>query len=330
MDRWFLAVVLALSMLAAGCSGSGESLPDTPPEPTTVETATTPQPAPTTAESTEAATRTTVADTPDNPWEKAPIVVGIRYENDPYQDRSGLVSDAVRFWETDGADYATWEPSFEVDPDATDPDILVEFKDGIDRCELDHPGRVAGCATVLRPDYEPAHPEILEVVPGETRYHTREILKHEFGHILGLGHGDEPIEVMDRSFVPFSRYRAATYSVHIDYPNGHAGDDRSRENVRNALDYYEDGAEGWMQTNVTFEYAEVKESADIRIEVTKRSPAGSVADFRARTIRLDGLPSTRHGWHVGYWLGFFFGADEVEELPPAFDEPNVDDRRDWW
>lgn len=330
MDRRLLLLVLAGSVVVAGCSGTGGSGGATPSESPTLATPATPSPPATTAE--PAATATPTDETPrvDNPWGHAPVVVGVRYANDSLPDQSGLVSDAVRFWETDGEEHATWEPSFEVDPDAADPDIVVEFKDEIDRCELDHPGRVAGCATVLGPDSDPAHPEVVEVVPGETRYYTREILKHEFGHVLGLYHGDEPIEVMDRSFVPFSRYRAATYRVHLDYPNDYAGEGRSRANVRNALDYYEGGAEGWMQTNVTFEFTDEEGAADVRIQVSKRTPAGSVADFRERTIRLDGLPPTRHGWHVGYWLGFLFGADEVEELPPAFDEPESDDRRDWW
>lgn len=329
MQARFLAVVLVLIVLS-GCSGTGESLPETTPESTAVGTPTVSQSAPTTAVPSTSATRTTEADTPENPWNKAPIVVGIRYDNDSYPDRSRLVSDAVRFWETDGEPYATWKPSFEVEPDATNPDVVVEFKDRIDRCELDHPGRVAGCASVLRPRSDPEHPEVIEVVPGTTRYYTREILKHEFGHVLGLEHGDEPIDVMDRSFVPFSRDRSATYHVYIEHPDGYAGDDRSRENIRHALDYYEEGAEGWMRSNVTFEYTDDEGAADVRVEVSKRSPAGSVSDFRARTIRLDGLPSSRHGWHVGYWIGFLFGADSIEELPPAFDEPNLDDRQDWW
>lgn len=321
MERLLPIAVVAVVLLA-GCSGSpaGDAT-EASPEP----------PVPTTAGPTETP-RATPAPTPvpDNPWGKEPIVVAVRYDNASLGDHTALVADAIRYWETEGAPYADWAPAFELAPDATDPDIVVAFTARISRCELDHPGRVAGCASVLNASAHPASPEVVEVVPQRTRYYTRETIKHEFGHILGLRHGEEPVDVMDREFVPFSRYRAADYRVYVGYPADYVGESRSRENIRRALEYYDGGAEGWLPANVSFSFTDEPSAADITVVVTTRSPARSTADFRARTVTLNGLLFDRHGWHVGYWIGFFFGAEEAADLPPAFDEPETDDRVDWW
>lgn len=314
-----LLPIAILVVLLAGCSGAPTSDASPTPAP----------PVSTTAGPTDTPRSTPTPDRPDNPWGKAPIVVAVRNDNASFEDRTNLVTDAIRYWETEGRDYAGWEPTFTVEPDATDPDVVVVFTANITRCELDHPGQITGCASVLQASSQPATPEVVEVVPQRTRYLTRETIKHEFGHLLGLRHGDEPTDVMDREFVPFSRYRAADYLVSVEYPSSFAGDDRSRENIRHALDYYEAGAEGWLAANVSFAFTD-EAAADIEIVVTTQSPAGSTADFRARRIALNGLPLDRHGWHVGYWLGFLFGAEDAEDLPPAFNDPDTDDREDWW
>lgn len=322
--RTRLALSAVLVLLVAGCGGA--STGGTPVEtsgPTTSTPFGTATEVPTTTATTEPS--------PDNPWGKAPIVVGVRYPDDASRDYTPLVEDAVRYWESEGAAYATWAPDFSVEPDASNPDVVVSFRPEIDRCQLDHPGRVVGCASLLRPTSQPDDPEVVEVVTGRTNYDTRETLKHEFGHVLGLAHGDEPLDVMDEPFVPFSRSRAnATYHVYLDFPSDLAGEDASRRQVRHALDYYESGAGGWMDGNATFEFTSDPADADVSVVVTRRSPAGSAADFGSGAIHLNGLPTSRHAWHVGYWLGFLFGASGVDDLPPAFDEPDVDDREEWW
>lgn len=325
--RTGVALAVVLVLLVAGCTGGSTGGGQVETE----ETPETPSPAETAAPTTTPNPTTTTEPPPENPWGKEPVVVGVRHHGDADRVYTPLVRDAVRYWETEGARYATWEPAFSVEPNASDPDVVVSFQSSIDRCELDHPGRVVGCASVLRPNSRPEDPEVIEVVTGHTNYVTRETVKHEFGHLLGLVHGDEPVDVMDEPFVPFSKSRPnATYHVSIEYPGSYAGERTSRRQVRHALDYYEAGAEGWMDGSATFEVTSDRAEADVAIVVTKRSPAGSEADFRAGTIYLNGLLPTRHAWHVGYWLGFLFGATDVDDLPPAFDEPQVDDREDWW
>lgn len=325
--RPVFAIVVVLLTVTAGCSAgsSGES-----PATDQVDTTPTSTPTPTTTATELPPITLTPEPEVQNPWRKAPIVVATRYENESDREYTARIREAIQFWQTDGAAHPTWEPAFVVRPDAADPDIVVEFKSTIDRCELDHPGTATGCASVLRPDSSPSHPEVIEIVPQETQYQNRELLKHEFGHVLGLRHGDEPIDVMDRSFVPFSRFRAASYDVFVEYPSDFAGEDRSRDQIRHAFDYYEAGAGEWMDANVTFEFTAERADADITITVTRQSPAGSQFDARGRAIYLNGLPHSRHAWHVGYWMGFLFGAEEPADLPPAFDEPQVDDREDWW
>jgi hypothetical protein len=324
----FLTVLL---IVLAGCSGSS------PPggESETTETAVPATEPGTTVSTSPISTPTTTKETPtpepvDNPWGKKPIVVGIR--NDAHsENHTAQVIDAVEYWNTKGREYATWTPAFEVQPDADDPDIVVEFTSKIERCGLEHPGTTLGCAKVLSPDSYPSSPEIVEIVTGQASDELQLTLRHEFGHTLGLYHGNEPTDIMGEEAERFwEKDPDGPYKVHIEFKGGWKAKRLSKEQIQHALDYYESGADGWLEENVSFETTDNRYEADLTIVVRKASDPKSTVNYRTNTITLEGLPHTRHGWHVGYWLGFLFGETDVEELPPPFDEPRVDDRENWW
>lgn len=328
--RWAVPLMV-LILLLAGCSGSGgpsgnSEAAQTAAQTTESEAAT----EPTTTASPTTTQGTSTPEPVDNPWGKSPIVVGIRNDANS-ENYTAQVIAAVEYWNTEGQEYATWNPEFEVEPDADDPDIVVEFKPGIEKCGVDHPGTVVGCARVLSASSHPSNPEIVEIKTGEDSDDMQVTLRHEFGHILGLYHGDEPIDIMGEEVEPFwEKNPLGPYKVYVEFAGSWGAQRSSKQQIQHALDYYESGAEGWLAENVSFEMTDNRYEADLIIVVKKGSDPKSTVNFRTNTITLEGLIPTRQGWHVGYWLGYLFGASDVEELPPAFDEPQLDDRENWW
>jgi len=204
----------------------------------------------------------------------------------------------------------------------------------------------------------------VQVVAGYSNESTVEILKHEFGHVVGVEHGEEPMPTMqamsrvtylsqpdlrDRA-VP---WRSSTLAVHVDV-SALPGHDReeAREQIQHALGYYESGADGAVPSNVSFTSTSNRSAADLRIRVPEESfdcggerlREGSCGEswvydtdtddapeyFAEYEIRVRGIDTDAFGWHVGYWLSDAMGLTE-EELPAPFVDADYDERRsEWW
>lgn len=365
------AVALLALVLLAGC---GSNVSDTPTS--TVTTTVESTPSVTTAErtttittenptTTETTATTTTADSkPENPWGEQNVTVAIWNRANPDRSIGPLVNETLAYWNEHASEYGDYDVTFVSRPNRRDADIAVEYVTNIDECGYDSTDDTVGCAPVLDKYDTADRLERVRVVAGYSNNSTVQILKHEFGHVLGIDHGEEPMPTMQE--IGQFRYLSqpdiadrpvpwfnSTLSVYADFETlpGHDRDD-AREQVNHALDYYESGADGAVPRNVSFVWTSNESAADVRIrfpddpfdcggEHMREGSCGSSWAYNTDTddayeyyseylIRLRGLDMDVVGWHVGYWLADAMGLVE-DELPDPFVDAGHDDRRsDWW
>jgi hypothetical protein len=292
----------------------------------------------------------------ETPWGDEEIVVAVE-DGGAERDYRPLVRQALSYWETEGSQYAAYEASFVLEPDAADPDVVVSFVDDVDECgDVDDP---AGCAPRLSSDSRVDPPVTVEVQSNLSDESTVLVTKHEFGHLLGLAHDDDPQSVMAHrtevttALRPNATERAlpwdsANLSVAVDVSN--ASDPSGvREQIRHALEYYGDGAEGTVPENVSFRVVENRSDADVVITYAETLPRegdrgscaarsgvdpdgdGAVERYDHLTITIAGVDTDAVGWHAGYWLGYGFGHTEESDWAPPFRDADAEDRQsEWW
>ncbi|MFB6300060.1 MAG: matrixin family metalloprotease [Halobacteriales archaeon] len=137
-----------------------------------------------------------------SPWGTEELIVAIDRTTTNQSNVSRLVADALEYWNTAGNEYATYPVKFTLRPAAANPDIVVRFKPDIDctraRWEL-------GCAPIIEPGSSIDHPALVRIDAEYTKATTRRVLKHEFGHIVGIRHGEAPTELMRPQYAATTR-----------------------------------------------------------------------------------------------------------------------------
>ena len=355
-------VVIALALLLAlsGCVGPVVETPssdaaESDPRSTTPgdsDVRTTGTPSATTAST---ATATAAPETA-NPWGADPIVVGVRDAAATGREWTPLVREATDYWESNAERFAGYAVDYEVRPDASDPDLIVEFVDEVPEC--DGAADAAGCAPLIDDRRQIDRPETVFVRTGFGDDSTVLVTEHELGHTLGLTHEDAPEGVMASRSVLYTEPRPnaterafpwddAEFTVYVDAANATdpAG---ARRQVDHALAYYEDGVEG-MPTNLSFTTVDDPEAADVVVRSVETSPCGegaascgattgpdpdgdgAIETYSRLRISLVDLDTDAVAWHVGYWLAYGFGAEDDAEKPPPFRDASYEDRRsEWW
>lgn len=334
-------LVLVFALVIAGCSGAsndGPTAADTATSSATevertpapdVDTVETPTPTKSyTPTKTPTPTETETPTLAENPWGEEPIVVAIDGPSDSPVNYTGAVRRAVGYWQDNDHGDLPYRPTFVVKPSATTAHVVVRFVPSIERCGESTANETIGCAPVLDAGDSAAIPEIVRVQRGLTNRSTYRTVRHELGHVLGLEHGEGPDGVMSSTDVVHDRV------VRVDFvfeTTATAERRDTRRQARHAFDYYADGAEGFMQEDVSFAIIRSRADADVTIRVERDGGRSTAAVRDGRVVfTIRGIVTDHRGWHVGYWLGFYFGAETVDELPPAFDEPNADPREQWW
>ncbi|SDX67591.1 zinc metalloprotease [Halobellus clavatus] len=367
-------VGLVLVVALAGCVGPVGELPVDGPSTTTGGDATTASTAPTTGgDATTRSTPSTVGSSPgtsegtpsptptaapdrENPWGSGPIVVAIRDTSGTARNWTPLVREATAYWEAEGERFAGFPVTYTVRPDATDPDIVLEFVDTVPRCE--GADDAAGCAPLIEDRRQIDRPETVFVRTGFSDNSTARVVEHELGHTLGLTHDDAPQFVMASRTVlytepqPDATERAfpwddPNFSVYVDVANA-SDPDGARRQVEHALDYYGAGAPG-MASNITFTTVESAAEAEIVVQSVETSPCGEDAASCGRTVGQDpdgdgavetysrlrislvDLDTDAVAWHTGYWLAYGLGAEDDSEKPSPFRNASYEERRsEWW
>lgn len=132
---------------------------------------------------------------PDNPYGSDTLTVGIDAEEtgDP---RADLVADALEYWDRHSEQYAGYPVTYDLAPDADDPDVEINWTDSVTVCGAEFNGMTLGCADYITEDVRVPSTVRVDAETGWTDETKRRVLIHELGHTLGLGHDDDPQEYM--------------------------------------------------------------------------------------------------------------------------------------
>lgn len=297
----------------------------------------------------------------NSPWGTSELTVAIETEANDSREYESLVEESLAYWEENSSEYAGYEIEYDLDPDAADPDLVIEFATEVDEC--DNVSDPAGCAPYITSSASIDRPERVAILRGYTDESTQLVLTHELGHTLGLDHDDEPQEVMSdsSSLTELPRTNATErelpweepdLTVAIDTRNVTSEDEeRYREQVEYTLEFYEGGANDSVPENVTFEIVEEEfgDEADVIITFPEESPCteaggscgfrhgidvdddGALEVFDGLTIAVTDVDADAVGWHVGYWVGYGLGFEDEDDWPETFRNASAEDRRDvWW
>lgn len=364
MRKLARAILLAALLVLAGCNGAVQE--STPTTETTATTSTTVSTT-TTAKATTSTTSTTeppqtTESTPNNPWGKEKVAVTVDNRANQSRDVTPLVNQTLAYWNEYASEYGDYDVTFTLSEDDRDADIVVKYVDYIPECGTLDTETTVGCAPLLKSHSTVDRQETVEVVAGYSDGSTVGILKHEFGHVLGIEHGEEPMPTMKalsrHTYLsqPDAHERAlpwrnSTLSVYVNMKNM-TYSQTAREQIQHALEYYEDGAEDAVPDNVSFVVVEDEATANIRISSPTAVTCGQNRDTDASCGRTWGYDTDTDdaleyysqaeitvaqraevdlvGWYVGYWLAYAFGLSE-EELPEPFvDADHETASGEWW
>lgn len=132
-----------------------------------------------------------------HPFADSTVTVRVDIDTESHHDLDRNAREALDFWEEHSSEYVGFEIAFE--PAEADPDLVIAYADDDRGCEgvEASSARVLGCAPILRPGSQPRRPVTARVVAAERPFgKIRITTKHEIGHVLGLGHDDDPRHIM--------------------------------------------------------------------------------------------------------------------------------------
>ena len=284
----------------------------------------------------------------DNPWGSRTVVVNATDGQGGVPAIRPLVERTLRYWERNDGRYTDYSVNFTYRPAAPTAAVTIRYVENTSQCGRHVLGRPLGCAPQLDTATDPPRPVVVTVRADQPDTATLLTLKHEFGHVLGIDHGEAPMPLMARSNLhakaaPWDRQAIGVAVVEAEGGDPPAGDMRQ---VEHALSYYGAGADGFTSPDsVGFRGVGQQSTANVVVVLapgtprnrdpysTMRTVNGSVGGtvYRRATITLYGVDRAAIGWHVGYWLGYLLGASDRTALPPAFREDGFDHRRSrWW
>lgn len=288
-----------------------------------------------------------------DPWpETDHVVVGVNKSANPERNFTPLVRKSVEYWE-EHPEYGNYTVDFVVRPNASDPDIEVRLVRDIETCGLNvETTEFTGCAPVIDKNQTAEELEVVQIQAGYTDKSTLGTLKHEFGHIHGLGHDVEPMPLMDevhervQKSAPDAADRAnpwqdTSIEVYFDSDGGVTADDKKDE-VDEVISYFNSHPE-YLPSDTKLKLVDNEDDADIVVKDTYdpscRNDAGSCPEiwgvdkdrddalevYTFGEVQVKDIDSDRFGWHVGYWIDRMVSPATTS---PEWDNPD-DDRENW-
>lgn len=352
--RTFTALTATALSGVAGCSESNtpettatdsqtQTASDTPTAtPAATETAT-PTPTETATPSAEALAEEY------GPWLGEPATVAV-LEDSPQLAED--VRDAMQWWgDGEGDAYIGFEPKFQFVDDAEAADIVVSKVDAIGSCGHE-PGDFSGCADLLDPD-EPAPDSVSVTIESGLHPDIQPfVVRHELGHVLGLPHQLEPgimqespeyyLEDIYQRANPWNREEL---NVFLDLAKYGKSEDRFREQINDALRYYEDPDRN-LGYEPSFSFTDSEDDAQIIVRPWQYPGGDYVSKSKSYRSDVDADPEyewiayeeiwiapsldiSAVGFHVAYQMWYGMGdGDHPEELSSETDYHHR--RGQWW
>jgi hypothetical protein len=297
------------------------------------------------------------SDSAANPWKSDTVTVTLVDETALDRDWNPIVKDALDYWNQNMS--AIGFEGRLVYTEQADADVTIRVVDDVEKCTA--ATDPLGCAPVYRSvgaavDGDWNDDRDIKITGNLRNGVTTDLLTHELGHTLGVGHVDQSkwgvmqprfatpqYDAPDATEVP-NPWDTTTLSVYYNRSGGELTDRRIRH-LETARSYYDAGAAGYLPDTVAVERTTDPDAADIEIRMVDAVDTGTsrwvyrgydpddddaLEDYTAGTVYIEQSASPQLAiWHAGNGLGRLFGVANESELPPPFDESKEFDPTAW-
>ena len=232
--------------------------------------------------------------TDSHPFAESTLGVRIESRGETDHDIAANARETLEFWSAEHSEYLDFGVDFEIVEDS--PDIILAYVDTPEDCtEVENYSEsVLGCAPLIRPGHRVSRPVTAYVVAADRPYGSvRTTAKHEIGHILGLGHDDEPRRIMSNR----PEDRIELFDVRIDIWEttlaAHSEHNTATRELNNGItawndERYADAVDSFETAETAFESAQTEiQTAIERLKELETEPPLETVDFETLTADLE-------------------------------------------